>query len=80
MYEVIQAFPERFDDDHLYNVGDTYPREGFTPPEGRAEELLDGTNRAGQIYLEAMDDKKPPEETPVVPKEGPPKKKSKAKE
>lgn len=54
MYKVILAFPERYDGEHEYAVGSTYPREGFTPPEGRIKELLDGSNRARQVYLEEV--------------------------
>jgi hypothetical protein len=56
MYTVIKAFNERFDDRHLYRVGDPYPRDGFTPPKGRAEALATGgqsaLNHDGSIYLE----------------------------
>lgn len=54
MYEVIEAFPERYDKDYPYKVGDIYPRDGFAPPAGRAEELLNGTNRAGKVYLKPL--------------------------
>ena len=66
MYNVILAFPERFDGNHEYNVGDDYPRKGFKPPAGRVDELLNGTNRAGMVYLEAIEPvaDKAPDETP----------------
>lgn len=51
MYKVIEAFPERYDGDHPYAVGDIYPREGWEPTSDRVKELLDGTNRAGKKYL-----------------------------
>ena len=66
MYEVILKFSERYDDGHIYSVGDTYPQEGFSPPQGRVEELLDGTNRARKVYLKAICglEKKPAAEKP----------------
>ena len=51
MYKVIVQFPERYDGDHLYRVGDAYPREGWEPTAERIAELLDGTNRAKRVYL-----------------------------
>ncbi len=42
MYTVIKPFKERFDGDHQYAIGDTYPRDGFTPPEGRIDALASG--------------------------------------
>lgn len=68
MYEVIQAFPERYDEGHEYSIGDTYPREGFTPPDGRVQELLDGTNRARNVYLRAVVDMEDKPDAPVEDK------------
>lgn len=67
MYKVILAFPERHDGGHAYAVGSIYPRAGFTPPEGRIKELLDGTNRAGKVYLEEVSEAAP-EATETAPK------------
>lgn len=61
MYTVIKRFQERFDDGHDYGVGDAYPREGFTPPEGRAESLCNGgvssMNANGAVFLQAVVEK-----------------------
>jgi hypothetical protein len=55
MYRVVKAFPERHDQNFQYESGDSYPREGFTPPPGRADalcaDLISPENRTGQIYL-----------------------------
>ena len=59
MYRVIKAFDERFDGRHHYEVGDAWPREGFSPPSGRAEALLSGKkgslNKTGIVYLETVE-------------------------
>lgn len=55
-YTVIKDFEERFDNDYPYAAGDAYPREGFAPPEGRAEALAtrgrSPMNAMGLQYLE----------------------------
>lgn len=45
MYEVIKKFTDLQDGNHVYNVGDTYPREGYTPSEERITELATDKNR-----------------------------------
>lgn len=57
MPKVIRPFPERYDDNYAYVVGDIYPRDGWEPPEGRVKELMDGTNRAGMAFLYPEDEK-----------------------
>ncbi len=58
MYRVTKTFTERYDGKRRYNIGDTYPREGFTPPPGRAEALAAGgvseMNKTGGVFLEAV--------------------------
>jgi hypothetical protein len=55
MYRTVKLFTERFDENHTYNPGDIYPREGFDVPDGRAEALCERKitelNRMGQIFL-----------------------------
>lgn len=53
MYKVIRQF---FDTktDHLYEIGDTYPIEGHRLSKARAEELLKGANKYGEIYLKEV--------------------------
>lgn len=45
MYEVIKRFTDLQDGNHVYNVGDTYPREGYTPSEERITELATDKNK-----------------------------------
>lgn len=72
MYEVLHVFPERFDGGHQYSAGDTYPREGFTPPAGRVEALASGVrgpmNRTGKVYIKPQEEPKAPKAPKVAPK------------
>ena len=45
MYEVIKKFTDLQDGNHVYNVGDTYPYEGYIPSEERIAELASDKNR-----------------------------------
>lgn len=45
MYEVIKKFTDLQDGNHVYNVGDTYPHEGYIPSEERIAELASDKNR-----------------------------------
>ena len=56
-YKVIRAFADTTDkgsehqNGYSYEVGDTYPREGFKPAEDFMQSLCDGTNTTGSIFL-----------------------------
>lgn len=58
MYEVIRAFRDSKHNDHLYEVGDSYPVSGSKPTKARIEELLKGTNKYGRVYLKEVDETK----------------------
>lgn len=47
MYKVIKLFADLHDNNHVYNVGDTFPREGITVTEGRIAELAGSNNKQG---------------------------------
>lgn len=47
MYKVIKYFTDLQDDNHAYNVGDTYPRKGLNPSEERIAELSGSDNKQG---------------------------------
>ena len=47
MYRTIVYFEDLQDDSHPYNVGDVYPREGFTPSDKRIKELATDKNIRG---------------------------------
>lgn len=51
-YRVIKKFTDLQDGNHVYNVGDVYPREGYTPSEKRIAELASDKNRQGVPLIE----------------------------
>lgn len=74
MCKVIKKFTDLQDGNHVYNVGDVYPREGYTPSEERIAELASDKNRQGAPLIEvpasavvdadeAVEESKEPEET-----------------
>ena len=50
---------------HRYEVGDEYPRAGYTPEKGRVEELSSGENRQGVPLIKKIEEKKPPAKKPA---------------
>lgn len=54
MFIVINAFLDLKDNEHLYEVGDAYPREGLEPSEVRIKELLGSDNLQGQPMIKAV--------------------------
>ena len=43
-YKVIVTFSDLQDFNHIYSVGDEYPRKGYSPTEDRIDELQSGKN------------------------------------
>lgn len=54
MYEVIKGFMDLQDDNHLYEVGQTYPRTGYKPSTKRIDELLSANNKRGKPLIKAV--------------------------
>lgn len=54
MYKVIYKFADLKDHRHVYNVGDTYPREGSKPTQERIEALANGMNKIGRPLIEEI--------------------------
>lgn len=54
MYTVIHDFLDLQDNNHLYKVGDMYPREGGTTSLERETELLGDKNKIGQPLIEEI--------------------------
>lgn len=52
MCKVIKKFTDLQDSNYVYNVGDVYPREGYTPSEKRIAELASDKNRQGVPLIE----------------------------
>lgn len=55
MFEVVRAFYDSKNNDHLYKVGDTYPVPDYKPTKARIEELVNGTNANGKVYLKKIE-------------------------
>ena len=47
MHKVVKAFTDMQDENHVYNVGDDYPRKGATVTDERIAELSGNHNRVG---------------------------------
>ena len=45
MYVAIKRFSDLTDDDHIYDTGDVYPRDGFEPSRERIIELATSKNK-----------------------------------
>lgn len=70
MYKVIKFFTDLQDNEHPYNIGDTFPREGVTVTEDRLAELAGSDNKQGQPLIEEVKE--------AAPKKAAPKKAKKA--
>ena len=72
MYKVVQFFHDLQDYTttkngtvyHAYNVGDTYPRRGYEPSEGRIKELSGKDNIRGVPLIEPVGEQEKPEKAP----------------
>ena len=69
MYKAIEYFTDLQDNGYAYNVGDTYPREGYEPTAERIEELSSGQNVRGRaviaLYVETVEEPTEVAEEPV---------------
>lgn len=56
-YQVIRPFKDlRAPQQYEYQIGDIYPRKGYRSNKTFIQELLDGSNSAGSIFLTKIDD------------------------
>ena len=53
-HKVIRRFQEVKHDNHVYEVGDSYPKEGKKATKARLEELSTKENKYKQIYIEEV--------------------------
>lgn len=58
MYKVIEAFADMQDYNHIYHVGDVYPREGFLVSDERLKELSSKKNRLRTPVIELVAEEK----------------------
>ena len=54
-YKVTRYFTDLQDNDHAYNAGDTFPREGMEVSKARIEELAGSSNKQGRPLIEAVE-------------------------
>lgn len=59
-YRVIRFFYDLTDSEHLYNVGDSFPRKGLAVSDARIKELLSGKNRLKAPVIEEVKTEKKP--------------------
>ena len=51
-YKVIVTFSDLQDCNHIYNKGDEYPRQGYSPSTERIDELLTDSNRVKKPLIQ----------------------------
>lgn len=62
-YRVVKYFTDLQDDEHVYHVGDAYPRDGVDVTDARVKELLGDENLQGQPLIEKVNDEQPTRST-----------------
>lgn len=53
-YEVIHFFTDLLDNEHAYNVGDSFPRKGVEVTEERLKELSGPNNKQGTPLIKEV--------------------------
>lgn len=56
MYKTIVYFTDLQDMNHVYKVGDVYPREGITVPDSRIASLASENNLQGKPLIEEVEE------------------------
>ena len=57
-YKVVKFFHDLQDNDHPYNVGDTFPRSGAVVSESRLAELAGSGNKQGVPLIQVVQEEK----------------------
>lgn len=57
MLKVIKRFIDLNDNNHVYNVGDEFPRQGKKVTEARISELLSSKNKQKKPLIEKVEEK-----------------------
>ncbi len=57
-YKVIHCFSDLQDNNYVYCVGATFPRNGFNVSQNRLEQLSSSNNKQGKPLIEFVADKK----------------------
>jgi len=53
-HRVVRRFQELKHDGHIYEVGDSYPKEGSKATKARLEELSTTKNKYKKVYIEEV--------------------------
>lgn len=61
-YEVIKQFRDLKDDNHVYNVGNKYPRNSKKADEARVKELIGKDNAVKEPVIKEIEEDKPKKE------------------
>ena len=64
MYKVIKKFADLEDRNHIYEVGDVYPREGSEPTDERVAFLASDQNKLKTPVIQLVPEKKKKKEKP----------------
>ena len=70
MYKAIETFTDLQDNNHRYQAGDIFPREGLRVTKKRLEDLLTGNNKRHKPMIEEIPEEIPEETKKPVPKKG----------
>lgn len=66
MYKVLSVFADLQDSNHIYNVGDEYPRKGYSPSDARVEELSTDKNLLHKPLIQLVEEQTVEKTEPVV--------------
>jgi len=53
LYKVIHSFKDLQDNEHIYKIGDIYPRKGVHADKERVDELKTAKNKIGKPLIKA---------------------------
>ncbi len=70
MYKVVIDFADLQDGDHVYHVGDIFPRDGAEASEERIAELASADNRRGVVLIEPVKAPQKAKKQPVTDENG----------
>lgn len=66
MYKVLEYFTDNLDNGYVYNVGDVYPHEGYTPTQERIEALAGVNNARKRPVIEMVFEESKAEDVPDI--------------
>lgn len=67
MYTVLSEFADLQDGNHIYRVGDEYPRKGYSPTDERIAELSTGKNLLHKPLIQKVEVETVPQKIEEAP-------------